>query len=106
VRTLLSSLARNTIWYGFLAAFAVLALALVVSSGAGVVFGAMLLALVVVMHLAWLGANELRQHRELLEASLAVQVATRDLLEWMGTAPPATPEPAHAQPASAKAAHG
>lgn len=106
MRTLLSSLARNTVWYGFLALFTLLALTLTVSNGAGVVFGAVLLSLAVVMHLAWLGVGEVRKGRELLEASLAVQVAIRDLLDWMSAAPPAPSEPEQSQPAAPEGAHG
>jgi hypothetical protein len=93
MRNLISSLSKSLAWYVFLTVFALLALALVVSSGAGVIFGAILLALIVLLQLAWLGVGELRKSRDLLAASLEVQLASRDALEWLVNTPPLEPAP-------------
>ncbi len=92
MRNLFSSLSKSLAWYAFLIVFTVLALTLVISSGAGVIFGAILLSLIVLLQLAWSGVGELRKSRDLLTASLEVQLASRDALEWLVNSPPLEPE--------------
>ncbi len=93
MRNLISSLSKSLAWYALLTLFTALALTLVISSGAGVIFGAILLALIVLSQLAWLGVGELRKSRDLLAVMLEVQLASRDALEWVISAPPVEPVP-------------
>jgi hypothetical protein len=69
---ILQALFKHLSWYAFLALFALTALLLAFSSGAGVIFSLVLAALISMMQLGWLALAELRTLREYQMAQLEV----------------------------------
>jgi hypothetical protein len=69
---ILQAVFKHLSWYAFLALFALTALLLAFSSGAGVIFSLVLVALISMMQLGWLALAELRILREYQMAQLEV----------------------------------
>jgi hypothetical protein len=65
---------KHLTWYFFLTLFALTALLLAFSSGAGIVFSLILAGLITLMQLAWLALAELRLLRQYQVAQLEVAV--------------------------------
>ena len=72
---MLNSVRQSLPWYAYLLVFAVVAVPMAVSSGAGVVFALILMALMTLMHIAWLALAQLCRLRAVAEANLEVQTA-------------------------------
>ena len=69
---ILQTVFKHLSWYALLALFALTALLLAFSSGAGVIFSLVLMALISLMQLGWLVLAELRTLREYQMAQLEV----------------------------------
>jgi hypothetical protein len=65
---------KHLTWYAFLALFALTALLMAFSSGAGIVFSLILAGMITLMQLAWLALAELRLLRQYQVAQLEVAV--------------------------------
>ena len=71
---ILQAVFKHLSWYAFLALFALTALLLAFSSGAGVIFSLVLAALISMMQLGWLALAELRTLREYQMTQLEVSM--------------------------------
>jgi hypothetical protein len=113
---ILQTLFKPLTWYAFLALFALTALLMAFSSGAGIVFSLILAGMIALMQLAWLALAELRLSRQyqaaqleiamqLLEAQLTHQeTMAMDAVPVQPTMPLETTPPAQ-HPASLEMAH-
>ena len=75
----LQTVFKHLTWYALLALFALTALLLAFSSGAGVIFSLILAALISLMQLGWLALAELRTLREYQMAQLEVSTQLLEL---------------------------